>query len=475
MPSSARRLPPWCEFRRVDPGIDPYDAVSALRLHSQREESYLKAKGLLLTAVSIGIMFGMVLGLRLYQRYERTAEAQRLYAAGEFEAAKLLYLALQDGQGAAACDAQLQEQHYQDARQMLAAGDYEGAGKLLVTLGDYKDARALLRDYDFQRAGALAAAGKPEEARAVYLMLGDYPGCAEALQALIPALYERAPVLAAGGKLELACTLWQECGDYRDSAKLLKRGQKMLLQQADLTHVKLNDATRRLDNPFYPRAYATKEAYFLFPEEANADTRFFLYFPGGRDEELYTEFLYYYMANPAPNTLAVFLRHNDLPDMTGCCRKALRLLDEAAADCGLFPMQVLAAGSSLGAYPALQFPLIAAGDAALSVPCVLSLDAGNAWNEPELVPTTEQCRELAGLGTHLYLFQPTWEDTDYEPVARLVNAGCFVMLAGCLQDDHEQITYDVFELGVIDCALGDREAPCPGSIYSFRRLRAQET
>ena len=433
----------------------------------------MKAKGLLLTAVSIGIMFGLVLGLRLYQRYERAAEARRLYAAGEYEAAKVLYRALRDEQGEADCDAQLLEQHYQDARRMLESGDYEGAGKLLVTLGDYKDTRALLRDYDFQRAGALAADGRPEEARAVYLMLGDYSGCAEALKALVPALYERAPILAAGGKLALACTLWRECGDYRESAKLLKRGEKMLAQQADLTHVKLNDPTRRLDNPFYPRAYATREAYFLFPEEANADTRFFLYFPGGRDEELYTEFLYYYMANPAPNTLAVFLRHNDLPDMEGCCRKALRLLDEAAADCGLFPMQVLAAGSSLGAYPALQFPLIAERDAALSVPCVLSLDAGNAWNEPELVPTEAQCRELARLGTQLYLFQPTWVDTDYEPVARLVNAGCFVMLAGCLHDEHEQITYDVFELGVVDWALGDRAGRCPGEIYSFRRLRAQ--
>ena len=65
-------------------------------------------------------------------------------------------------------------------------------------------------------------------------------------------------------------------------------------------------------------------------------------------------------------------------------------------------------------------------------------------------------------------------DTDYEPVARLVNAGCFVMLAGCLQDEHEQITYDAFELGVVDWALGERKDPCPGSIYSFRRLRAQE-
>ena len=43
------------------------------------------------------------------------------------------------------------------------------------------------------------------------------------------------------------------------------------------------------------------------------------------------------------------------------------------------------------------------------------------------------------------------------------------------QTGTKQITYDVFELGVIDWALGDREAPCPGSIYSFRRLRAQDT
>ena len=150
--------------------------------------------------------------------------------------------------------------------------------------------------------------------------------------------------------------------------------------------------------------------------------------------------------------------------------EALRLLDEAAADCGVFPTKALAAGSSLGAYPALQFPL-AAKRSALEVPCVLSLDAGNQWNEPQLVPTEAQCRELAALGTHLYLFQPTWVDTDYEPVARLVDAGCWVMLAGCLHAEHEQITYDAFELGVIDWALGDREDRCPGEIYSFRRLR----
>ena len=431
----------------------------------------MKAKGLLLTVASIFIMFGLVLGLRLYQHYERGREADRLYAAGEYEAAGVLYRALANESAAAACDEQLAEARYLEAQRLLEAGDYESAGKLLVTLGDYRDTRALLRDYDFQRAGALAESGRPEEARAIYLMLGDYPGCAEALAALIPALYDRAPVLAASGKLELACRLWRECGDYRDSKTLLKRGERMLSLEADAGRVKLNDSSRRYDNPYYAEAYLCEEAYILFPEEANADTRFFLYFPGGRDEELYIEFLYYYLANPAPNTLAVFLRRNDLPDMTGCCQKALRLLDEAAADCGLFPMEVLAAGSSLGAYPALQSPRIAKRDYAVDIPCVLSLDAGNTWNEPALAPTVAQCGELAALGTNLYLFQPTWVDTEYEPVRRLVDAGCWVMLAGCLQNAHEQITCDVFSLGVIDWALGDREDPCPGTIYSFRRLR----
>ena len=115
--------------------------------------------------------------------------------------------------------------------------------------------------------------------------------------------------------------------------------------------------------------------------------------------------------------------------------------------------------------------MIAKREYAVEIPCVLSLDAGNGWGEAELVPTAAQCRELAALGTHLYLFQPVWEDSSYEPIARLVDAGCWVMLAGCLHDKHEQITYDAFELGVIDWALGTREERCPGEIYSFRRLK----
>ena len=416
-------------------------------------------------------MFGMLLGMRLYQRHARETEAERLFESGAYAAALTLYEELEDEDAAALCRQRLREADYAEAERLVKAGDYQGAEALLNPLGNYRESAALLRDCAFLRAGALAAAGEAEQARELYLSLGDYPGCVEALKELVPALYARAMALAKAGELERATALWTECGDYQDSAKLLKRAGQYRTRQADAYRMKVSDRTRRLENPYYKRAYRTEEAYILLPEEPNAETRFFLYFPGGRNEELYTEFLYYYMANPAPNTLAVFLRRNDLPDMAGCCAKGFRILDEAAADCGLFVDSVLAAGSSLGAYPALQAPVIAKRDFGIEIPCVLSLDAGNQWSEAALVPTDAQCRELARLGTQLYLFQPTWVDTDYEPVARMVNAGCWVMLAGCLHNDHEQITYDVFELGIVDWALGTREDPCPGDIYSFRRLR----
>ena len=415
-------------------------------------------------------MFGAVLGVRLYQGQVRFDEAERLFEAGAYAEARELYLRLGDEACADLCTERMKYARYQEAKQLLEEGDYRQAEAILTELDPYEDSSELLKECAFLRAGELAAGGQPERAREVYITLGNYPGVREAQAELIPALYDRALVLAQEGDLKQATTLWWVCNDYKDSAKLLKRADKALMQQADKNRVKLNDLSRRFGNPFYLETYQTNEAYIVFPEKADADTRFFLYFPGGRDTELYTEFLYYYLANPAPNTLAVFLRRNDLPDMEGCCRKGLRILDEAAADCGVFPTTVLAAGSSLGAYPALQSPRIAKRDFCIDVECVLSLDAGNEWSEEALVPTTAQCRELAELQTRLYLFQPTWVDTSYEPIARMVNEGCWVMLAGCLHDEHEQISYDALGMGIIDWALTDRSRPCPGGIYSFRRL-----
>ncbi len=423
-------------------------------------------------AAGVLIMFGTVLGLRLYQRYERAKEADRLFAAGQFKAAHAIYLELEDEEGAQACVEGYRASLYHEAEGLVRAGNFEAAEAILNALGPYGESDALLRDCDYLRANALAEKGETLAARELYLTLGDYPGCAEQLAALTPALYDEAKELARNFRLAEACELWKNLTDYKDSAKLLVRAERALSQLADKSRVKLNDPSRRSDKLRDADVYICDDAYILFPEKPNKDTRFFLYFPGGRDEEINLDFLFGYMANPAPNTLAIFLRRNHVPDMDASCERALRLLDAAAADCGLFPETLVVAGSSLGAYPALQCPRIAV-KSALRVSAVLSLDAGNAWNESDLVPRRAQCEELAKTGAQFYLFQPVWEDMDYDPVRLLVETGNWVMLVGCLRDDHELITYDAMGMGVIDWALTDPTAPCPAEIYSFRRLRVE--
>ena len=430
----------------------------------------MKIRGWLITMLSLILMFGTVLGMRLYQRYDRANQAERLFEAGSYEAALALYRELEDEDGAARCEEMLRQERYREAIGFFNAGDYARAEELFRELGDFENSAALARDCVFQRAGELARSGQPEKARELYLSLGDYPGAKEALSSLASALYDRALALAQQGDYAGANALWRDFGGYRDSAQLLKRGERAEKQAADGYRMKLNDPLRRFDNTFYRETYMTDEAYILFPEKPDADTRFFLYIPGGRGEEIYSEFLYCYLANPAPNTVSVILRNNDLPDMDKCCEKGLRILDEAAADCGLFMTELVVAGSSLGAYPALQCPRVAYAQG-VQVTCVLSLDAGNQWGESGLVPTFDQCRALAKTGARFYLFQPTWVDMDYDPVRMLVNTGNWVMMAGCLREDHEQITYDAFNLGVIDWALGDRTNPCPGEIYVFQRLK----
>lgn len=430
----------------------------------------MRIRGWLVTMLGVLLMFGIVLGMRLVQRHDRISEAENLFRAGSYEAARAIYLELEDEESAALCEQMSLRQRYGEAVSLLDAGEYERARAQFLDLGDYEDSAILAQECVFCEAGALAEGGEPEKARELYLSLGDYPGSREAVASLTGALYDRALVLAGRGEYENACALWRDLGDYRDSARLLERGERAVAQRRENFRVALNNPQRRFDNSYYYDTFLTDEAYILFPAEPNEDTRFFLYICGGRNEEINADFLYCYLDNPAPNTLSVVLRRNDAPDMDRCCEKGLRILDEAAADCGLFVRELVVAGSSLGAYPALQCPRVAA-PLGIRVTCVLSLDAGNRWNESDMVPSFEQCRALAQTGAHFYLFQPTWLDTGCEPVRLLVNTGNWVMLAGCLREDHEQITYDAMNLGVFDWALGDRTGPCPGEIYSFRRLK----
>ena len=122
----------------------------------------MKAKGLLLTAVSIGIMFGMVLSVRLYQGQVRFDEAERLFEAGAYAEARELYLRLGDEACADLCTERMKYARYQEAKQLLEEGDYRQAEAILTELDPYEDSSALLQDCEFLRAGDLAANGKPD-------------------------------------------------------------------------------------------------------------------------------------------------------------------------------------------------------------------------------------------------------------------------------------------------------------------------
>ena len=194
------------------------------------------------------------------------------------------------------------------------------------------------------------------------------------------------------------------------------------------------------------------------------------YFPGGRDAQIYEDFLYYYIMNPAPNTIALFLYTNGLDYVEEKTKLAVDELDRTAAECGVFAHDVMICGSSLGAYPAMHAAIYCKEDFGITVPCVLSLDAGSDWQETEYTLSREECLKTAQLGTQFYLFESPLVGMDRAPIREMVLTGNDVTIVGCVYDQHERISFDALGMGVIDWALGDRSEPYMSDIYSFNRL-----
>ena len=435
----------------------------------------MKAEKLLSAlAVLLALAICAMLGVILWWSLDNDLRADRLYAAGDYSSARVFYARAKNEKGIELCDEMILENRYLDARRVLQNGNYEMARVLLAELGDYKDSANLLKTCEAMEAAALAASGDVERALEHYEALGDFPGSQRAVAEMAAALYDRAAELASAFEIDRACRIWGALGDYRDSSILLKRGEAMKKQLADPMRVRIDDPSHRIAGELHSRVYEWEDAYFVLPEKADADTHFLLYYPGGRDEELYIEYFTAYLKAPAPDTVAVFLRKNGLPDTQRMAPRAAELLDQAAADCGVFPREVMVVGSSLGVYPALHSLLVLQREFALSVPCCLALDAGNDWKETDLLLSRAQCRALAGLGTELYLFESPWVGMDRPAIRDLVNTGNRVWLVGCERDEHAQITFDAMSNGVIAWAQGDRTKPCPIPYYTISRFEPDE-
>lgn len=355
------------------------------------------------------------------------------------------------------------EQRYESARRLLEAGDWERARQLLNDLGVYRDAEALLRDCDYREGCQAMERGDWERARDLLLPLGDEYDCAERLGQLEANLEAQAMELALDFELEHAMRIWGTLDNRGGCDLLWARAWRELnwLHQSE----RLLDPAQcwqlgELD------VYTAPQAYLVVPREANADTRFLLYYPGGRDEELYLGYFEAYLQNPVPNTLAVFLRQNGCYDMEGKSREAVELLEHAAAECGVFLRDPVVVGSSLGVYPALHFVRCAWRDSGLRTECMLSLDAGNNWAD-ELMLSRRAAEELAAVGAELYLFGPEWIDEYNDGVRLLIDAGNRVQRVVCWEDDHNQISLDALSRGLMHWAMGERSEAFEPELYWF--------
>ena len=426
-----------------------------------------RAAAALLAAVLLaGALF---LGLTWRGNRRNLLAADRLFDEGWYLAAREYYLLAGRNERAALCLDYDLERQYLNGRRSLELGAYDTAREQLGRIRGYKDTENLLLSCDYLETSQTMADGDLELAWDNFKAMGYYPGVEEKLKALEPMLYERAFDLALDFELEHASAIWERLGDYRDCGMLLSRAQRMMKWlQSDET--RLTDASRRYSSSDHARVYRCDSAYLVTPLKPDRDTKFFLYYPGGRNEELYVDYFLTYLDNPEPNTVAVFLRRNGVDDIEAKNTEAIELLECLAAECGVFLRDPVVAGSSLGAYPALYSAIYNLLDFGLRTRCVLCLDAGNDWVEADLTLNESQCYELAATGAELYLFDSPWIGMDRIAIRMMVDAGCPVTVVGCYNDDHAWITFDAMGMGVLHWALGDRTEPCELPIYSFRRL-----
>ncbi len=404
----------------------------------------------------------------LYMQIVMRMQAHKLAEQEEYTAAEQIYRKIGSSKKAEHCAALQLQKDYLEARAAMDAGEYDKARAAFEALGSYRASAALIDSCDLLQALDYIASDDFLAARELLLeMPADYPGCDEAMEKACAGIRLMGMELALQGDYAAAAELWRPLGSYDDCEKLVFRVERMQQWLAGTERL-LSPESPRLSK-FYDYVYVSDEAYIVMPEEYDKDCSFMLYYPGGMDYELNIDFLYYYLMNPAPDTITVFLRQNGISSMELKISQALELMERVAAECGLFMHDIVVVGSSMGAYPAAHSPRLSMEQLGVSVDCVLALDAGGNWGY-EYSLTEENCRETAKLETEFYLFESPGVGLNVPAINLMVQNGMSVTMVACLYDEHERMTYDAMGMGVLHWAVSDRTEPCPLEIYTFNKL-----
>lgn len=360
---------------------------------------------------------------------------------------------------------------HRHGEELMVSGLFHQANSLFSALSGYSDSAELEAACRWEQSIASGDTAGMRAALSAFTERNSSPALDAARRQICQALFDKALELAKSGAFHEAGSIWEQLGNWGDSPILSERAGKAALYSSAGEDERLLRETRRfmpdrLDVP----VYSCDSAYIVAPQGLSSDAKFFIYFPGGRDAELSLDYLLYYLMDPSRDTLAVFMRRNGLTNMEEKALEAAELLQQASAELGLFPRELVTAGSSLGAYPAMQSVLPIYDRYRIYTDCVLSLDAGSDWEEAELLLSRESCLRTAELGTSFYLFESPWLGMNREGIVRMVECGNDVTMVGCVYDDHVRISLDAMGMGIVDWAVHGHDKALNDEMYTLRRL-----
>ena len=383
--------------------------------------------------------------------------AQGLFLTGNYRAAKQIYESIpaykMAGIKAAACEFMA----------MDGLGGHSGRAtveEIFLTLDEEQSARDLLLKCNYILASKNLAVGQVREALRDFELLGEYADSGQRVQECYQVAFELAVQEMNTRSFETALDYF-DCANRPEQSALYEKYCQLRLESNDIFEPSLLLTEKRLVlHLVYGDLYYYTPSYIYVPSEINAQTKFMIYYPGGRgegDPMLFEDIMYEYLWNYAPNAVVIFRENSGVTDIGYSTGSVIALANQVAAECGIGIHDLVIAGSSNGCYTALHAAAAFYTDNYIAAQAVITLDTGVDWADASLNMYSSERESTARAGTKFYLFEQYGDGLNIDAIYDLVASGNDVTAVYCSTDGHNEITQLAFIKGVFSWAMGEYE------------------
>ena len=385
------------------------------------------------------------------------AQAEALYAAGDYESAKLWYAQNGLSDKMELCDRKQLEKEYDAAAALFDSGDYENAKAAFTALAGYSDSEDYITRCDFMLAKAVADSGELYSAISMLDRLGSYPEALELAAELRHELYLQAQQLAYECRMDEAIELLGKLGDDADAQRLMRRCKDWKEKSAAGYEKPILDPYRVTYTGETGKVYTTNIGPVYVPDECSSETRCLIFYPGGYDEALPNGYFWQFFQSTNANAICVFSLTNGYFGMDIRAESAYQILEQIAIERGVFLHDMVVSGVSMGGYTAMHSIVDYYVNHDLSVKTALIFDAGNDWLEIDHILSAEDCDIAAEVGTEFFLFEGPREGMNKTAIRTMVIHGCNVSVVKCENWAHDSMVPDAMILGIFDYYLGAKK------------------